>query len=151
MHKLSLPSFDVRLQKAEDKTLIYDIIRKKYVVLTPEEWVRQHFVHYLITALGYPKSLISVETGMKYHDLAKRTDIIIYNRTGEPLVLVECKSSTTNLNQKVMEQALMYNRTIKASYIILTNGLKNSCIQIKSGNQSVEFLATLPMFEDIVA
>lgn len=151
MHKLSLPSFDVRLQKAEGKTLIYDIIRKKYVVLTPEEWVRQHFVHYLISDLGYPKPLISVETGIKYHALAKRTDIIVYNRKGMPFVLVECKSSAINLNQKVMEQALMYNRTINAEYIILSNGLENSCIKIKTDQQSVEFLPNLPRFEEIVA
>ena len=149
MDKLSLPTFDFNIKESDGKTVIFDIIRKKYLVLTPEEWVRQHFVHYLINHLGYAKSLISVEHGLKYNKLQKRTDIIVYDRKGDPLVLVECKAPEYNLNQKVLEQAMMYNRVLNAVYIIVTNGLEHSCLKVNSDNRSVEFLSSLPFYNEI--
>lgn len=86
MVKLSLPVFNINIKESAGKTVIFDVIRKKYIVLTPEEWVRQHFVHYLINHLGYAKGLIGVEQGMKYNSLLKRTDIIVFDRAGAPLV-----------------------------------------------------------------
>jgi hypothetical protein len=150
MDKLSLPSFDFNIKESDGKTVIFDIIRKKYLVLTPEEWVRQHFVHYLINHLGYAKTLISVEHGLKYNSLQKRTDIIVYDRNANPLVLVECKASENRLNQKVLEQAMMYNKTLKAEYIIVTNGLEHSCLRVDSTKKDIEFLNSLPFYKDIV-
>lgn len=149
MDKLSLPTFDFNIKESDGKTVIFDIIRKKYLVLTPEEWVRQHFVHYLINHLGYVKSLISVEHGLKYNKLQKRTDIIVHDRKGDPLVLVECKAPEYNLSQKVLEQAMMYNRVLNAEYIIVTNGLEHSCLRVNSANKSVEYLSSLPFYNEI--
>lgn len=150
MDKLSLPVFDFNIKESAGKTVIFDIIRRKYIVLTPEEWVRQHFVNYLIAHLGYSKPLIAVEQGMKYNSRLKRTDIIVFDRTGTPLVLVECKEPGHRLNQKVMEQAMMYNKTLKAPYIIVSNGIEHSCMHIHPEKQQVEFLDTIPRFEEIV-
>ena len=129
--------------------MVFDLIRKKYIVLTPEEWVRQHFINYLITELGYPKTLINVEQGLKYNSLQKRSDINIFSRNGEPLVLVECKAAQYALNKKVMEQALMYNRTIGARYIIVTNGVESACLVINKENNKVEFLSEIPPYEQL--
>jgi hypothetical protein len=150
MDKLSLPIFDINIKESGGKTVIFDIIRKKYIVLTPEEWVRQHFVHYLIDHLGYSKALIAVEQGMKYNTLLKRTDIIVFDRTGMPLVLVECKEPAHRLNQKVMEQAMMYNKTLKAPYIIVSNGIDHSCMQVNLESKKIDFLNTIPRFQDII-
>lgn len=149
MDKLSLPTFDFNIKESDGKTVIFDIIRKKYLILTPEEWVRQHFVHYLINHLGYVKTLISVEHGLKYNKLQKRTDIIVHDRKGDPLVLVECKAPEYNLNQKVLEQAMMYNRVLNAEYIIVTNGVEHSCLRVNSANKSVEYLSSLPFYNEI--
>jgi len=92
MYKLNLPEFDFKLKKADGKVWIFDGIRKKYVVLTPEEWVRQHFIHYLTSQKKYPRSLIRVEGGLTYNELQKRTDIVVFNRQGKPWMVVECKS-----------------------------------------------------------
>jgi hypothetical protein len=150
MEKLSLPVCDINIKESDGKTVIFDIIRKKYIVLTPEEWVRQHFIHYLIEHLGYSKPLIAVEQGMKYNTLLKRTDIIVFDRAGAPLVLVECKEPAHRLNQKVMEQAMMYNKTIKAPYIIVSNGIDHSCMHLQQAEQKIEFLNEIPRFEDII-
>jgi Type I restriction enzyme R protein N terminus (HSDR_N) len=149
MDKLSLPVFDINIKEYDGKTVIFDIIRKKYLVLTPEEWVRQHFVHFLINHLGYTKALIGVEQGLKYNTLQKRTDIIVYDRLGKPLVLVECKEPSHRLNQKVMEQAMMYNKTLAAPYIIVSNGIDHSCMHVHPEKKKVEFLKEIPRFEEI--
>jgi hypothetical protein len=150
MDKLSLPTFDFNIKESDGKTVIFDIIRKKYLVLTPEEWVRQHFVHYLINHLGYVKALISVEHGLKYNKRQKRTDIIVYDRDAQSLVLVECKAPEINLNHKVLEQAMMYNKIVKAAYIIVTNGIEHSCLKVDPDNKSVEYLNSLPFYNEIV-
>ena len=149
MDKLRLPNINAQIKYDEGKQFIFDVIRKKYIQITPEEWVRQHFIHYLIESLDYPKSLINVEFGLKYNHLQKRSDIIIYNRNGHPLVLVECKAASIRLSQKVAEQAIMYNRIVAASYVILTNGIEHSCLQIKKAEGKIEYLAELPKFMDI--
>jgi hypothetical protein len=149
MDQLNLPEFAIRIKKEDEASLVYDQIRKKYVVLTPEEWVRQHFINYLISHLGYPRALINVEQGLKYNSLQKRSDIIVYSRDGEPLVLVECKAARYNLDQKVMEQGLMYNRTIGARYIIITNGVESACMQIDVEASKVEFLKEVPGYDEL--
>ncbi len=150
MDKLSLPTFNINIKESAGKTVIFDIIRKKYIVLTPEEWVRQHFIHYLIDHLGYSRALIGVEQGMRYNALLKRTDIIVFDRTGAPLVLVECKEPAHRLNQKAMAQAMMYNKTLKAPYIIVSNGIDHSCMHVNPVDKKVDFLNTIPRFEEIL-
>jgi len=123
MNELIFPPVEFILSIEQGKTLVFDILRKKNIVLTPEEWVRQHLVHYLIQERGYPKSLMAVEDGLRYARMKKRSDVVVYNRSGEIFMLVECKSPRVKLRQKSMEQLSLYNQHYQASYIVLTNGL----------------------------
>ncbi len=123
MQTLNLPTYKFRITTNNDDTYIYDIIRKKPIMLTPEEWVRQHMIHYLHNDLGYPKGLLKVESGVVYNSRLKRSDIVIYDNNGKPYILVECKAPSVKVNQSTLEQVAMYNRTLSAKIIILTNGL----------------------------
>lgn len=149
MVQLNLPSFDHKVQKVEGKTVIYDIVRRKYVALTPEEWVRQHLIHFLINHLSFPKGLIQVESGLKYNKLAKRTDVVVYDRKGAPLLILECKSFKVPISQKVFEQSAIYNGTLKADYLLVSNGLEHYCCQINHHNKSFAFMDSIPDFEEI--
>ena len=100
MYPTQLPSCDIKLKEEDGQTYVFDLIRKKYLVLTPEEWVRQHMIHLLIYELNYPKGLINVEKGHQYNALQKRTDILVYNREGEVTMIVECKAHSEKINQK---------------------------------------------------
>lgn len=128
MQPLNLPSFDCKIKETDGKNFIFDIIRKKYVVLTPEEWVRQHIINLLVNHLRYPPGLIRIEGGLVYNQLQKRSDILVYNNA-EPYLLIECKSAEVSLDQKIVSQATLYNKSIKAPYMALSNGLKTFCIE----------------------
>lgn len=143
MHALNLPQFEYQIKHISDIPHIWDIIRKKYVQVTPEEWVRQHFVHYLIKDNGYPKGLISCEKGLEVNTLKKRSDILVYNRQMEPYLLVECKSVDIKIDQKVFQQAAMYNKKIGAPHVCVTNGLKTFCFSISEENK-IEILNQIP-------
>jgi hypothetical protein len=123
--QLNLPSFEPRIQETEGGTLIFDPVRKKFVTLTQEEWVRQHFLNLLIGHLGYPTALLKAETGMIYHQSAKRTDILAYHRTGAPYLLVECKAPTIPIDANTLKQAAEYNKVLTARYLAVTNGLRH--------------------------
>jgi len=146
MHKLNLPEFEYSLRKADDKVWIFDVIRKKFLVLTPEEWVRQHFVHYLISELRYPKSLIKLEGGLKYNSLSKRSDIVVFDRTGIPWMIVECKSPDQKISENILHQASVYNSTLKAKYLAITNGLKHYCCCVNWELRKTELMTVLPSF-----
>lgn len=146
MVKLDLPGFDYQISKAEGKLWIFDIIRKKQVVLTPEEWVRQHIIHYFINQLNYPKSLIRIEGGLKYNQLQKRSDVVVFDREGKPWLLMECKSPERKLSQNTIMQAAVYNNNIKAKYIALSNGLQHACYEVKEQVVNVEVLKTFPEY-----
>lgn len=148
MHKLNLPEFDYRLKKAEGKLWIFDVIRKKYIVLTPEEWVRQHFLHYLLAVKKYPRSLIKVEGGLTYNELQKRTDIVIYNRQGKPWMIVECKSPSISVSEATLTQASVYNSSLQAGYLSVTNGLVHFCALINWQERKTILLSDLPFFEE---
>lgn len=144
---LNLPVIDVKLSKEEGKVFIFDTFRKKKVVLTPEEWVRQHFAHYLTTQLGYPKSLMKIESGLKYNKLAKRSDIVVCNNQGVPLILVECKSYRQKLDQKVLDQVSLYNQTVKAPYLAISNGLQHYFFEIDFCKPGFRQLGGLPGYD----
>jgi hypothetical protein len=128
--KLNLPSFNFRIREEENgKVSIFDPLRRKYLVLTPEEWVRMHLVHYLTAYLDYPKSLISLERGLRYHGLQKRFDILVRDRAGSAFLLIECKAPGIPLTQKVVEQVSMYNQKIQASFLGISNGNTHICMQ----------------------
>lgn len=125
MEKLNLPDFEIRLKEEEGNKYIFDIVRKKYLVLTPEEWVRQNFLHLLISNLGYPKTLIKMEFPIKYFKSGKRSDILIMKRDLSPFMLIECKAPSVRLSKDTLTQAAVYNKIIKADFLAVTNGLKH--------------------------
>ncbi len=147
MQKLNLPEFKPTLKKEEGKIWIFDMIRKKYLVLTPEEWVRQHFIHYLIAELKYPKSLFRIESSLTYNKLQKRSDILVFNRDAKPWILIECKSPDIKLSQKAFNQVAIYNMTVNAKFVAVTNGLVHYCCEAaKEGEQAI-FLESFPVFD----
>ena len=149
MDKLNLPDFEIRTSVVNGKDAIFDIIRKKFVHLTPEEWVRQHFVHYLIDHLGYPRSLIKIESGLHYNRLAKRADIIIYNSEGRAVMVVECKSPSVRITQDSFHQAAIYNQELQAEFIVVTNGIEHHCSHIDFGSRTAHFISEIPGYRDV--
>lgn len=146
MIQLNLPSFKYQLKNSENKTYIFDVIRKKYIQLTPEEWVRQHFVHLLINQKAYPKSLISIEKQLIINRLKKRADIVVYNNLGLPHLIVECKAPSIKINQIVFDQIARYNLNLQASYLVLTNGLQHFFAKFNPTTQSVILLEDIPKY-----
>ncbi|MBF9254874.1 type I restriction enzyme HsdR N-terminal domain-containing protein [Pontibacter sp. 172403-2] len=146
MERLNLPPFDYKIKNSGANSLIFDVLRKKYVVLTPEEWVRQHFVHYLIQQLRYPKSLISIERGANYNRLQKRMDLCVYNNEGNPHLLVECKAAHVPITQEVVKQASVYNQSVQAGFVVITNGLQHYCWQVDFETRSYTPLQDIPAF-----
>ncbi len=123
--ELKYPSFGVRVRNGNGKTEIFDDIRKKWFVLTPEEWVRQHVLNYLINVKKYPSSLISVEKEITLNDLKKRFDIVVYKKNLSPFLIIECKAPFIELNITTIEQAQRYNLILKANYLMITNGVSD--------------------------
>ena len=148
MLSLNLPPYEHKLKKKDDKLFIWDRIRKKYIVLQPEEWVRQHFVNYLIETKKVPVSHISLEQGHEYNNLAKRTDILVWDAELKPLILVECKASHIEITDDAFAQAAAYLSQIKAKYVALSNGLTH--IYFKNGKDGFQKIEELPDYEAIL-
>jgi predicted type IV restriction endonuclease len=147
MTSLNLPRYSFKVKKSEGKVWIFDPSRKKYVVCTPEEWVRQHFINYLIQDHRYPKSLFRVEGSLAYNTLQKRSDILVHDRLGKPWMLIECKSPSIKLSQRAFNQVAIYNMTIGAKYIAVTNGMVHFCCVAPKPGQEGKFLDEFPQFE----
>jgi len=148
MIKLNLPPYDVKLQNKEGKVHIFDTIRKKYLLLTPEEWVRQHFCNFLIKEKGFPAGLISIESGLTYNQRLKRTDVVVRDTLLKPLILVECKAPEIRINDAVINQITTYYREIQAKFMIVTNGLEHYCFEVKKGE--LNFLDKIPDYANLV-
>jgi len=149
MDKLNLPSYNFRISGTDkNDTLIFDAFRKKFINLTPEEWVRQHILQFLIAEKKVPEALVSVEAGIRINKLAKRYDALIYNRNAKPWMLVECKAPSVKINQDTFDQVVAYNHSINAKYILVTNGLKHYCCNIDVAMKNYLFLNNIPDFED---
>lgn len=149
MQQLNLPAYDVQTKRQKGYTYIYDIIRKQYIQLTPEEWVRQHLVHYLIDHKNVPQGLIAVEMALEYNTMTKRSDIVIFSRSAQPLLLVECKAPSVTINQKVFEQVAMYNLTLQVPYLIVSNGLTHYCCYVDVWEKSFSFLEEFPDYKEL--
>lgn len=147
MQVLNLPSYDFKLKSNENKTLIFDNFRKKYVVLTPEEWVRQHFAQFLVVQKQYPVSLIALEKQLSINGLKKRTDIVVYNAQGFPSIIVECKAPHITIGQDTFDQIARYNLKLNAPYLIVTNGLEHYFCKMDLENESYVFLKDVPSYE----
>ncbi len=146
MQALNFPKFSFRFKNSENKISIFDSIRKKFVILQPEEWVRQHCVQYLINNKGYPKSLINVEKELIVNSLRKRYDIVIYNSNGSIHLIVECKAPKITINQSTFDQIARYNLELNASYLMVTNGLNHYYCQMDFENERYNFLKEIPDF-----
>lgn len=145
MHKLNLPSFNFTTKTTEtNKTLILDIVRKKYVSLTPEEWVRQNFVRYLIDFKNFPKGLIAIEYTVNISHNKQRSDIVCFDRKGKAILIVECKAPNVNITKEVFEQAARYNMNLKTDFLILTNGINHYCCKIDYNLNKVNYLNEIP-------
>ena len=130
--------------------MILDPVRKKYVKLTPEEWVRQNFVQYLVNEGKYPVGLLGIEVMFRFNKLRRRVDILVHNRSGEPVLIVECKSPEVKIDDKVFDQIVCYNMGFKVPYIVVTNGMEHYACRIDHGQNKWEFLLNLPLFEDLL-
>lgn len=149
MYKLSLPEYNFACKKINDVDFLFDIIRKKYVKITPEEWVRQHIVHFLITEKKYPASLIGVEVSLTYNKMQKRADIVCYNSQAQPLVLIECKAPSITITQSVFEQIATYNAIFKVPYLVVSNGIAHYACTINYEEKSFLFLKDIPSYGDL--
>jgi hypothetical protein len=149
MQKLNLPDYKFKLKSNENKTLIFDNLRKKYMVLTPEEWVRQHFVQFLIEEKNYPPSLIAIEKQVLVNNLKKRSDILVFNKEGNPDIIVECKAPKIKITQTTFDQIARYNSTLNANFLVVTNGLNHFYCKMDFENETYVFLKEIPDYKQI--
>lgn len=151
MENLNLPEHPLKIRLAENgKSEVFDEFRKKYVALSPEEWVRQQFLWYLVNAKKYPASLIAVEKGLVLNGLQKRFDAVVFNKNGVPLALIEFKSAGVQLQQKVFEQIAAYNMKMKVKYLIISNGLQHFCCTVDYNKQRFNFLEDIPEYTELI-
>lgn len=144
MIKLNFPEFEFKLKKIESKTFIFDFVRKRYFLLTPEEWVRQHVLHFLVSK-KIPKTHIAVEKKITINNLNKRFDVVVFDRNYNPLMIVECKSPSVKINQDVFDQISIYNLKIRSKFLMITNGLNNLYFKIDEKNKSHIFVKEFPL------
>jgi hypothetical protein len=149
MRSLNLPTYSFKIKSVEGKEYIYDNFRKKFLYLTPEEWVRQNFACFLVNEYSYPRGRIVLEKSLKYNKLSKRCDALVYNHTGEPVLMVECKAPGVKINANVFDQIAVYNMTFKVEYLIVTNGLNHYCAKIDFEEAKINFLKAIPTYSEI--
>ena len=146
MQKLNFPAYSFRFKNSENKVLIFDEIRKKFVVLTPEEWVRQHVIQFLLVEKKYSKSYINVEKSIKINGLTKRYDVVVFQPNGKLFLLVECKAPEVSISQHTFDQIARYNMVLESEYLMVTNGLNHYFCQMDFEKEQYQFLKELPNF-----
>lgn len=146
MQQLNFPHFEFKLRNHNNRQEIFDPIRRKYVTLTPEEWVRQHLIAYLIEVKGYPVSIIGVEKQLLLNKLPKRFDLVVFGRNAAPFLLVECKAPGVAISEKTFDQAARYNMLLQAEYFLITNGLEHYTCRIDYENKQYIFIEEVPDF-----
>ncbi len=148
MQRLNLPTYSFNIKSEAGQDWIFDALRKKWLLLTPEEWVRQHFVRYLMEDRGYPDSLIAIERAVKISGRLLRFDLLVFSRSGVPWMLVECKAPEVVINQLVFDQVSAYNLNLGAPYLVVTNGITHHCLEVGSGlPRGYRFLDHIPDFD----
>ena len=143
---MTRPTANIKLRDHEGRREVFDIVRNRYVALTPEEWVRQHVIHYLHEELGYPLELMQVEGAITLNGMTRRCDIVVYDKTVRPLIIVECKNESVPLTQKVLDQACRYNLVLQVPYLCLTNGVGQVCCRVDFAEKKVEIIPKLPNY-----
>lgn len=149
MYELNLPPFEIRLGGTREKPEIFDFLRRRFVKLTPEEWVRQHFVHWLIEQKGYPKGLLGNEIELQAGEKKVRCDSILYDNNARPQMIIEYKAPTVALSQKVFDQISTYNLLLHVDYLMVSNGMEHYCCRMNYEQKSYEFLREIPDYEKI--
>ncbi|MBR6990722.1 MAG: type I restriction enzyme HsdR N-terminal domain-containing protein [Bacteroidales bacterium] len=137
---------NIKLRDSEGRREVFDIVRNRFVALTPEEWVRQHVIHYLHEELGYPLELMQVEGAITLNGMTRRCDIVVYDEEVRPLIIVECKNESVALTQKVLDQACRYNLVLQVPYLCLTNGVGRVCCRVDFAEKKVEMIPKLPNY-----
>jgi len=148
MKKLNFPSYSFRFKNSENKVSIFDEIRKKFIILTPEEWVRQHTVQYLLQEKNYPKSYLNVEKLISINDIHKRYDIVVYKPNGDLFLLIECKAPEVKISQATFDQIARYNMKLNSQYLMVTNGVNHYFCQMDFEKEQYVFLEKLPNFSN---
>lgn len=149
MIPINLPPFDIKLQGDAAHPRIFDILRRRYVALTPEEWVRQHFVHYLVDHLGYPSTLLANEVNLQIGQKHLRADSVLYDRQLRPRLIVEYKAPSVAITQKVFDQITAYNLLLHVDYLIVSNGLNHYCLKLDKTAKKYLFIDHIPRYEEI--
>ena len=149
MKQLNLPEYSFKITGKEGNKIILDPIRRRYVKLTPEEWVRQNFIQYLINEGKYPPGLLGIEVMFSFNKLKRRVDILVHNRSGEPVMIVECKAPEVALDEKVFEQIATYNMKYKVLYLVVTNGDHHYACKFNHKEMSFEYLMVIPLYEEL--
>ena len=149
MQELNLPSYEFRLKNVDGQQRIFDEVRRKYVALTPEEWVRQNFIKYLVDKKAVPVGLIVLEKQLLMNTMIRRPDILIHDKQGKPIMIVECKAPEVKISQDTFDQIARYNSVIRAPYLIVTNGMNHYCCLMNSQNNTYSFLEDIPEYSVI--
>lgn len=149
MIPLNLPRYEIKLSGSADKPTIWDILRKRFVALTPEEWVRQHFVHYLTDKLGYPQTLMANEVKLNVGHKVLRADSVLYSRTLAPRMIIEYKAPHIKITQKVFDQITVYNMLLHVDYLIVSNGIEHYCCKMDYENKKYLFLKDIPTYDNL--
>lgn len=146
-NEMNFPLMDFQIKEADGKLSIFDSLRKKYLILTPEEWVRQHMIAFLVQFRDYPKSLFSLEKGLQYNSLQKRSDILVLDREGKPFLLIECKAPEIVLSKKTLEQVCVYNKTLQAPHLGITNGMNHLFFSMDENSLAYFQIPDVPKFK----
>lgn len=150
MYELNLPKYGIKIKNDKGHQSIFDVLRRKYVALTPEEWVRQHFVHFLIEHKGYPKALMANEIQLAIGNKRLRCDSVLYDRTLKPRMIIEYKAPTVSITQKVFDQITIYNMLLHVDYLVVSNGIKHYCCRMDYANQNYLFLEDIPDYQNLL-
>lgn len=149
MIALNLPSYEIKLSGTREHPTVFDVLRHKYVALTPEEWVRQHFVHFLTEHLHYPASLLANEVKLSVHDKQLRADTVLYDTALQPRMIVEYKAPHINISQKTFNQISVYNMLLHVDYLVVTNGIRHYCCKMDYANNTYVFLENIPQYKEL--
>ncbi|MDD4969704.1 MAG: type I restriction enzyme HsdR N-terminal domain-containing protein [Paludibacter sp.] len=150
MLQLNLPEYNFRIKKLDDKFLIFDSQRKRYVSLTPEEWVRQHFIRFLIEEKGYPAAYLAVEKQLNMNGMKKRCDAILYNEHALPILIIELKAPTVPITQATFDQVAVYNAKLKVDFFMISNGIEHYCCKVDTLNSQYKFFPELPEYSKLI-
>ena len=149
MLQLNLPEYKFRIKKVGEKFQIFDSQRKRFVSLSPEEWVRQHFIRFMIEVKGYPSALLAVEKQLNLNGMKKRCDAVLYDREANPLMIIEFKAPTIAINQETFDQVAVYNSKLKVGLFIVSNGLEHYCCKVNQETARYEFFPEIPDFNSL--